>query len=372
MNDVSDNDLEELIDRARAMPDGPAKLALLEEAIRRADAQQLTRVSFALRKDLLRTATFTGAKEKAIVAFTWRLAQCDRHPEEFPEEDVLWEYKWIIDSTTDFPQISRQQIDDMLADMERRYDRTGRGKRAVYKLRCNTARAMGLVEEAREAQRLWREAPIGRGNDCTACERNGQVEYLLFAGKEERALELAEPILQGQMKCAEVPHETYGAVLMPLLRQGRLDEATQYHVLGYRLVSTNAEFLHPVARHLRFVTLTLNLNRAVQLFERHLPWAFDTLNPLRQFEFFQSVRLLLDVLRETRHETVAAQLPAAVSVASGERSHKVADLAVFFDAQCRDLAGRFDARNGNNFFTRRLDEPAQWKQLITPHPLPKS
>jgi hypothetical protein len=372
MSDNIDEHLEELLDQAHALADGPAKLAVLEEAVRIADARQLLDLGFRLRKDLIRTATFTGAKEKALVAFSWRLAQCDRHPDQFPEEDLLWEYKWVVDSVTDYPQISRQQIGDMLADMDRRYERNGRGRRAVYKLRCQTAKAMGLVEEARQAQRLWRAAPVGRGNDCPACERNHQVEYLLFVGKEERALELAEPILRGRLRCAEIPHETYPAMLLPLVRLGRLDEAVQYHLQGYRLVADNAEFLWPAARHLRFLAVTLNLDRAVHLFEKHLPWAVETLALSRRFEFYQSARLLLDLLRETRHDTLAVHLPRALPVAHAERSYRVADLAAFFDEQCRELAERFNARNGNDHFTRRLNEPAEWKQLVTPHPLPRT
>jgi len=372
-DNTTDPTLDELVEQARRLPDGPAKLALLEEAVRRADVQQQPKLGFALRKDLIRAATFSGAKEKAMVAFSWRLAQCDREPEQFAEDDLLWEYKWIVDSATDFPQITRGQIADMLADMERRYERGGRGKRAVYKLRCLTAQAMGLAEEARAAHRLWNDAPLGKGTDCPLCERNSLVQYQLLAGDEERALELAEPLvgtLGKVLRCAEVPHETYAAVLLPLLRRGRLDEASNYHALGYRLVAGNAEFLHAVARHLRFVTATLNLARAVQLFEKHLPWAVETNNPFRRFEFYQSARFLLETLRETHQETVAARLPAALAVAHAERSYRVADLAAYFDEQCRELAERFNARNGNDYFTRRRNEPAEWKQLITPHPLP--
>jgi hypothetical protein len=371
MSDAPNDRLDELLDKVDGMADSPAKLALLEEAVRLADSRQLLELGFALRKDLIKAATFSGAKEKALVAFSWRLAQCDRHPDKFSEEDLLWEYKWIVDSATDYPQIARQQITDMLADMDRRYERNGRGRRAVHKLRCQTAKAMGLVEEAREAQRLWRDAPIGRGNDCTACERNHQVEYLLFVGKEERALELAGPILQGRMCCAEIPHETYPTVLLPLVRLGRLDEAVQYHLQGYRMIAGNAEFLMPAARHLRFLAVTLNLDRAALLFEKHLPWAVETLALSRRFEFYQSARFLLDLLRETHHDTLAVQVPKELPIAHAERSYRVADLVAFFDEQCVEMADRFNARNGNAYFTRRLDEPLEWKKLVTPHPLPR-
>jgi hypothetical protein len=374
MNDPLEKSLNELLDMARSLPDGPTKVALLEEAVRRVDVQQDLKLGFALRKELIRAATLSGVKEKAIVAFAWRLAHCDRDPEQFPEADLLWEYKWIVDCIADFPHISHQQIAKVLADLERRYHRADLSNGAVHKLRCQIAQTMGHVEEAREEHRLWRSSPLGKGSDCLVCSWNGHVEYLLFAGQEELAVKEAKPLLGtlGRLvQCAEVPHLTYASVLLPLVRLGRFDEAIQCHLLGYPLVATNAEYLTAVARHLRFVTVTNNLDRAVQLFEKHLPWAVETLNPLRQFEYYQSVCFLLETLRETRHETIAARLPAALPFVHDERSYKLADLTTYFDEQCHDLAARFDTRNGNDYFTRRLEEPAQWKQLITPQPLPR-
>ena len=91
--------VEELLDQAGELPDGPSKLALLEEAVRLADVHQDVALGDEVRSDLIRVAKFSGYPEKALVAFSWRLAQADRDPDNFPEKDLLWEYKWIAGAT---------------------------------------------------------------------------------------------------------------------------------------------------------------------------------------------------------------------------------------------------------------------------------
>lgn len=372
MNDALLTSLNKVLQMIRAQPDCPAKVALLEQAVRLADMRQDVKLGFALRKDLIKAATFSGAKEKALVAFTWCLAQCDREPTQFAETNLLWEYKWIVSSSTHFPQITRFQIADMLADMERRYERAGLSKRVIYKLRCHTAQRMGRFDEARQARPLWKELQPGKGEDGPAHDCHADVMYHVLAGEDEEALQAAEPILTHGLSSPKIPHITYPIVLLPLVRHGRLDEAQKYHLLGYRLVCGDVEHLCGHAQHLNYVTITLNLDRAVQLLEKHLPWAVDTFNPLRRFEFYQSAYFLLDVMRDTGHETIAARLPKTLPMFHEEQSYRMADLAAYFYEQCRELSERFNARNGNDYFTQHLDKPRQWKQFITPYPLPRS
>ena len=133
--------------RARAAPLGrtPVRLALEEEAVRMADTHQDTTLGFTLRRDLIQTATFCGHPEKSLVAFTWLLAQADRDPERFPESQLMWQYKWIVNALDRFPQITRKQIEDALADMEARYRRCGLTLKPLWKERTGMADRKSVV-----------------------------------------------------------------------------------------------------------------------------------------------------------------------------------------------------------------------------------
>jgi hypothetical protein len=361
--------IEELTDQAYALPDGPSKLALLEEAVRLADMHQDVGLGDELRSDLVRTATFSGYPEKALVAFSWRLAQADRDPETFAEEDLLWEYKWITDSLPGFPQITRKQIEDMLDDMERRYQRTGASLRAVHKLRSQIAMAMCEPADARRYYRLWEKTPRDWNSDCAACEQNHRVRFQLFVGKKEKALEMAEPILRGSMRCAEIPHATYALVLMPLLQLGQVEKAVDYHHKGYRLISNNRKFLDEAGDHLRFLALTDNLAPAIKLFEKHLEWALESLDLYWRWKFYLAALFLMSRLAEARQESLKLRLPKAAPCYQEEGRYQLAELTAWLESECRELATRFDARNGNDGFARRVTANRRLKRWLTPHPL---
>lgn len=364
--------VEELHSQANLLPDGPSKLALLEEAVRLADTHQDVLLGDKLRAELIEAATFSGYPEKVLVAFAWRLAQCDRDPQTFSESALLWQYKWIISDLTEFPQITRKQIEEGIADMARRYQRAGASPRSIFKLRWQNALTMCEDAKAREFYPLWEKSPRDSNADCLACDQDHRIDFNVQQGETEKALELAVPILRGSLRCKHVPHRTYGRVLLPLLQVGRLEEAAKYHRKGYRLIRDNREFLWVVSHHLTFLVLTDNLTQAVNLFEKHLEWAVETKNLFYAWMFYLAARFLLSRVAESGRASLKLRLLKSASCYQEEGRYEVAFLASWVEATCRDLAARFDARNGNDGFTRELVAQPQLKLWLTPYPLGRS
>lgn len=347
--------IDTLLGEARSLPHGPARLALLEEAVHLADAHQDLDQGFRLRESLVETATFGGFPEKLLVAFSWRLAQCDRYPERFNERDLLWQYKWAMGQARQFSQVSRGQIEGMLEDMTRRYRRQGYGLRPVYKLRHVLARTMGDVDQARHWRRKWQAAAVGIGNDCTACELDDEMGYLLHRGRGEAAVEKARPILEGRLRCTRVPHVTYPRLLVPLFDLGRRAEADDYQARGQRLLSNDPDWVWEAALHVDYLTRTAKLARATRLFERHLPWAQETRAQGEAFDFFLAGVRLFEKLAEEGKKTVALRLPSPLKPEGVDGKPSVPGLRDLFLEKCRDLADRFDRRNGTDRYARRLE-----------------
>jgi hypothetical protein len=362
--------VEELLDEASMLEDGPARLMLLEEAVRLADSAGDAELGFDVRQELIHAATFGGYPEKSLVAFTWCLAQRDRDHGGQLGHGMLWKYKWIGNALPEFPQIPLGQIHGVLDDMSRRYEQAGMSLRAVHKLRCGLAMGMGDREAARAHHRAWREAAVDSVSDCPACERNHRVKYLCFLGREAEGMTYAAPILQGRLRCAEIPHATFARVLVPLVRLGRVEEAMAYHRQGLRLVTSNRSFVREVALHLTFLALTDNLAHAVRLLEKHLGWALEKEGHARRFDFFLAVRFLLERLEAAGKAAVRLRLPAALPLRSPGGEYAVGELAAWFDADLQALAARFDARNGTDWFARRLAENRALKVLVVPFPVP--
>jgi hypothetical protein len=142
-----------------------------------------------------------------------------------------------------------------------------------------------------------------------------------------------------------------------------------HHHRGYRLVAGNRKFVGEVGKHVTFLALTANLGRAVKLFERHLAWALETRDLLTRFDFYLALRFLLERVAEAGQGSLKLRLPAAFPAHQEGGRYDVAVLAAWFEAALGELAGRFDGRNDNDGFARRLDEARCWKKWVTPFPL---
>jgi hypothetical protein len=352
---MSDN-LAELCELIDGMERSATKVAMLEQAIRLADTENDTQLGFEIRQMLVREATFTGFPDKALVAFTWNLAQVDREPEVFDEFEILWQYKWIIESVKRFPQISMKQIDDALADLDRRFTRNGASQRPVHLLRCTTAAAMGDRDLVEKTLPLWNDAPPDFLSDCPACDRHELVRVHFFLGQDQRAFTLAKPILEGEMTCGEVPHLTYPLTFIPLLHLKRADEAMEYHRKGYPLVRDNPKFLPELAEYLIFETLVEDFAAAVKLFERHLPLAMETAVPLWRYEFFRAATFLFRRLVKSGKATRTLRLPDSFALKNDTGTYDLAELAGWFEKEARELAKQFDSRSGNDYRLKQIDE----------------
>jgi hypothetical protein len=360
-------DLRALLVKALRLPRGPAQVAGVEEAVRLADAHNDPDAGFLARKRLIEASTQGGRPDVLLVAFSWCLAQCAADPQRFKEADLLWNFKWVLEEAPLFWQVSKQQLDDLFEDMRRRYERAGSTLHAVHETRCNAALMMGDRTAAAAAYDLFRRARRDRLSNCAACVADFEVEYLLWQGEDEKGVGAAESLFAGRLRCNSVPHRTYTHVLDPLLRLGRPRDALGHHRTGYPLVAENPRFVRYVAMHLIFLTRTDDLARGTPLLERHLPAALAGA-PLWQFEFFRAARFLLGRLRDTGRAEVALRLPADFPLHRSDGHYEVGDLCRWFDDRLEDLAGRFDARNANDHFRRRVAELQALRGRIAPLP----
>jgi hypothetical protein len=280
--------VRELIDRSLDLPEGDEKIMLLEEAVRLADAGSDIKLQYQARESFLEAAYFGGVPEKALVAYAWCLAQFDRDPEQFWEWRILWRYKWMVNVICDFPQISKEQIYEMLDDMERRFRASGRGLRAVYKYRYRTERFFGNRDEAIRLYRLAEQSRKDDLSDCAACETDERVTFSLYCGEDERALSTAESLIYGREKCRSVPQRTYSKLLLPLLRLGRREEAWQYYMRGYSMIANNRGMLDYLCEHFVFLSLYGDLKGAARMLEKHYTWTEENTNVYERFMFYRA------------------------------------------------------------------------------------
>lgn len=362
-------ELEELLRRALDLDDGDEQISTLEEAVRIADIVGDLEFQYGAREGFVRACIFGGAADKALVAFAWLLAQFDKHPGKFDQWAILWKYKWIVAQVCNFPNISKVRIYEMLDDLSARSQAAGYGLRAVTNHRYRAEKFWDNREKAVEYFHKMQEFPRDDLNNCPACETDERVSFSIYSGNDERAVELAQPILNAREKCGSVPHRTYANILLPLVRLGRQREAVLYHQIGYGLIRNNKTFLDKVGDHLIFLSLTRNFERAIALVEKHYPWTEQNRDVLCQFRFFRASWLLFEMLAEQRKGSLELKLPRSFPLYSDSGHYDQTRLAAWFKQKATEIARRFDERNETDFFARTLDQTLSLQTLSARFPL---
>jgi hypothetical protein len=367
MSEVAEQ-VYQLISQSLDFEDGDTQISLREEAVRLADLRGDLKLQYFAREVFVRSCIFGGATEKALVAFAWMLAQFDNNPGRFDQWAILWKYKWINGVICDFPQVPKKRIYEMIDDLEQRAVRAGYGLRATTNERYRLEKFCDNKEKAIEYFRQLEDLPTDDLSNCPLCETDERVSFAIYCGNDERALEVALPILTGDQKCGSVPHRTYANVLLPLIRLGRQKEALRYHAKGYRQIANNKGFLDRISDHLICLTLTENFPTAIMLVERHYTWIETTKDAFSHFHFFRAASLLFDLLAE-REGSFNLNLPRSFPLYSEAGNYDCARLAAWFKQKAEAIAKRFDERNETDFFMRTIAETPSLKELRAPFPL---
>ena len=288
----------------------------------------------------------------AIVEFPKFRAYCDLHPGVDEGYLLLTVHKWMLYNTRLFPTIPKAAIEADMQDFEGRLRREGLSLRPLHQARMNWAVSSGRADEAALFFREWQTAPRDRVSDCPACELNDRVEYLAFLGQDNQALSAAEPLLTGELKCTSVPDRTYGALLDPLLRLGRLEEALDFHHEGYRRIAGKRLYVDTAAEHIIFLTRAGKLDEAADVFQSFVPLAMEDITPpLKRFRFMLSGCVLLDRLRAVG-QAAKLNLPTLLAAFRRQGISDLESLVGWFRSEVLGLAESFDTRDETDAYSR--------------------
>ncbi|GAA2404135.1 hypothetical protein Cme02nite_75200 [Catellatospora methionotrophica] len=358
------DEVHDLIHRSWETPDGPARIAAVEQVLAQAEALGDPDLLYAAHAAATSGYHQSGEPMKAMMTFARCVADYDADPGRRSQHDehlLLWQFKHMVSSMTLFPQLPLERTMAVLDDMQRRYQAGGHSMQAVYAYRHDVAAHLGDEQQADHWYRLWDSAPRDALSDCAGCDPSSKAYHLAWRGRDEDAIALAQDALSGRLTCSEQPHGILTTLLYPYLRTGRLDEARDAHRRAYRMLDDNKAELGRVATHVSFCGATGNAQRGLELIERHLPWLAQAPTPKTEMEFAASAAMVLRLLAE------AGQGDLPVRRSTGEIT--VAALGRELRERAVALSLRFDERNGNSYQSTRIAELLDAKPLVAYLPL---
>lgn len=215
----------------------------------------------------------------------------------------------------------------------------------------------------------WLGGEMGRDPECAACARHAEGAEAAWLRQDERALELWQPVLDGDLVCAHQPHGVLGSALMVLMRRDELDRAMHAHQYGYRISRRKPKFRAAIGEHLEYCALSGNEHRGLELLAEHADWLTEPAPGLAaQAEFLTGASVLLARLAALGHGELPVPMPPSpgAHLPAGE-SLTVGVLRGFVDAELDSLAARIarreqeagrEPRYAARLRIRRLRQPA--------------
>lgn len=385
-------DIWDRLDQAHALPYGPARSALVAEAVTWADAIEDEEAAVVTRLELIHAYQWGREHWKGVAPFVWCLARQAERPDLFHHNrlyHLMWNYKWVVTAAAANPRVSLEQVRLLEDGMESFFRSQGASMHTVHGQRYYVAVDLGLPDEARAELAAWRATPRDENSDCVACDPERQVGAARRAEDWELAVATAVPVLREDVGCGEQPAGMQNLVLLPLLASGRPRAAWEAHLRSYRRHRVNPRYTAPMGRHLEYLALSGHLVRGLEILRRHASWTADA-------DEADSLQVLLIgialVLREAERAGLG-QEPLGVDLPShavwGPEAGVDAEATVSRARQqilawVRSLTAAYDARNGNPVLGRDLEralarEPfavadfTRILELISPsEPLPKA
>lgn len=337
--------IEHLADQAAALEDGPAKAAAFDEVVRLADSLGLEDEAFFYRLQLITAASFGGADDLVLPAFAWCLAKSDSDPRRFPVERLLWQYKWVLGSLDDAPQVPVSQCEELLDDYERRLVENGYSERTALYYR------MGLLESLGDNEGAWKywleleRMPRDRYANCNACEQEHKVSLLAKQGRYKEAVAVGRSLISGRRFCAQIPQRSYGVMQRPLMEVGDHFEADRCFTAGYPMIRSNPDYLPTVGRHLAHLVKRRRRDEALELAERHGPWLRNSWSQSARLRMLTSLWLLAEWLRREDGEQA---VPLASYGVDLEGPATAAQWEAALRAELESLEDRYFERIGNH------------------------
>jgi hypothetical protein len=313
---------------------------------------QLERV-FALKLQLTFEADRAGLHERALEAFAWCRARQTEDPKRFVE-DTLPAHERLVHSL--IGEIAWAKLGPVVDDFERAARAAGRDMYRVYWQRQVIAWFRGDEALADHYAELMLREPLPP-NQCRVCDLHFVIRRVAERGDFEQVLQMAEPILRGERTCNSVPKNTYHALIYPLLRVGRKDEAEQCYRRGYKAMRERHD--SDAGHYLRYLALVEDWDEGMTLLGKHMGVpALFTLDSYA-FTFYEGAWVFCEKLRRAGSE----RLPVALSKKLGltpapDGTFATAALSEWLHAELRRIATFYDTNNASDRFARLLARDA--------------
>ncbi len=341
--------------------------AEIDKAIEKQDARSALELYYVFMEE----NTFHGNDYNGILIFPEYTAFFEKHPELWDDynHDLMWSYKWVVGNVQNFYQLSLDQIEKMFEDYGNFCKRFNYNPRSYYhkifSLMLDNIYdgSEGCTFNGMTIQEAYKKYLLTKRDnmsDCKACETNIETSYILNVEDDpDKALKKAKPIFDGVLSCTEVPHVTYSDFSEYYLSKGNIAEADRYAKKSIRLILRDFGNDGSLISTKSICAATLAFSDpklALNIIKKCLPYTVSNNNGNEMYNFNRAAYYLMRTIEAADIKQLRLKLPYRdEDIYNADNIYNVTDLKNLFYNRAKDIADRFDKRNGNSIYNDRLN-----------------
>lgn len=366
-------EIQKLLSQADSLEYGEEKVNFLKEAVRLADHHQDEQLGYLSRVILCNAAVFSGHGELMLVHFPWVRAKFKKGNYPYTEDSFSWMYSWVIFFMAYSPQIPLNMIEEAKNEMVESFTREGKHKRSILSLLRTISVLTGRLDEAEKFQEAFSltEYPgdmawlAGLVNH-RAIELHNEGFYYLRLGDNERAIQLFEPVIEGQTVYAEALPFTLSAALVPLIQLNEWEKAKRCFYKGLPKIQGALKYKNLQPEFLNFLSLSRNFEKGIPFFEKHIGYWEEGKIGQERFDYFIAARLFFSLLAREGVKDLPLRIPRTHPVWRPDETYSPLALERYFHREAQALAEKFDLRNGNGQYALLLKRNIELEELPPP------
>jgi hypothetical protein len=347
------DDYESLNDMAEDLPYSKERSLLREKALKIADILNDEQKQFEARINYINDVCSEGSfPEKYLTVFPWLLSYIGKNKESEDTMTVLWYYKWVIMIMHEFSSISKEQIENALEDLRKKYTECGSTDKVFHDYSREAYHNLGDYEKSafhHEKHSTFKKKD--QLDDCEACVLNRIVTFYIITGNIDEALKRARPILTFKKTCTHIPKDTYTNLITPLLIQKKYDLASDFaekleKALKKSNYGGNITNVYPlILNH----CVHSRISNAVKLFEKYFGHVLLAKSPERKFNFYCAA---VNMFKKVEKTTIKLRLPQDFPLFNKDNVYEITALIEWLEEESGKIAAVFDKRNGNDKYKK--------------------
>jgi len=330
---------------------GEDRINILKQAIKLADANHDIEWGYDLRIEVMNTCMGSIKSTEALPAFVWIIDVCDNNPGMFDPIELLWKYRWMIDSSARSWQISLETLYAMLDDFKKRLIAEGISLRSYYGALINIGfitENVSIVKENMELKnKIQRDSVLDNfGNDLY-----DNILYKIMIKDTEGALALTHETKSIQH--LDTSFSINCSFSEYLTRIGMLDEAQPFIERAEQAFSQleKLNYLSVCLSQLIFALTITDVYKAWDYVILYINWIFEC----EDYDKLIYGLNLLPLMKKSRGQRTVIMSPK-FELFRNENCYNLEQVFDFMVTKLSDLAIKFDSRNGNSTFINLVKE----------------